>query len=246
MYVVHNDQEHINLLKFCILQAHVTCIHTGSTPDHIWDWKSMFYVRQPGEYQCNTLSYRKPSLGTDILGSSWNPFVDNHQGLPMFEISMQPSIDCSRFVPDGFFSTNTKLSHMSMQQDISSSSQKLSERSSEAVKVGVSASTGQADFSVSASIETGFRGNTEKKQSQKFISTSIEAVEDVFTIRKTRPPVFVSDFKRLIDYAAVAASSPDQGDSFLNLLLQRYPGYIAKLVTGESYTQVHMCKLCLL
>ena len=131
---------------------------------------------------------------------------------------------------------------MSLQQDISSSSQKLGERSSQAVKVGVSASTGQADFSVSASIETGFRGNTEKKESQKYISTSVEAVEDVYTIRKTAPPVFTHEFKTLMDTAPAAAQSPDQGDDFLNRLLQSYPGYFAKLVTGESYTQAS-CEL---
>jgi len=202
-----------------------------------WNWQSSYDIRQKDEYQCGQFSFARPSLGSDILPNSWNPFRDAHQGLPVFDITMKPSIDCSKKVPVGYFSTFTKKSHMNLQQDISSSSLKMAKRNGEAVKMGISASLEKVDFGIESSTEDTFFKSSQSQVGRKYIATSIEAVEDTYTIRVNRPPPFDFVFKLKLELQLTTQPMSDI-EFVRDQLLPYYPGFLDKVVVGESYAQV--------
>ena len=203
---------------------------------------STYDVRQPDEYQCDqsaSPAFRRPAMGVEHLARAWNPYKPSPGGEQVFNLTMIPSFDCSKFVPEGYFAMNTKKGHLETMQDMSSSSAQLVKRSNNAVSFGISASVQASDFGVSHSTEMEFQQGISHKNSKTYISTSLHSIEDTYIMSSVFPPRFSDDFHTMIDTHIDSSFDELEGhNEAAEELTKKYPFFVKKAVTGESYGQV--------
>ena len=127
---------------------------------------------------------------------------------------------------------------MTTLQDMSSSSLVLSKRSSSSVSMALNVAVLKADFGFSYSSEDDFSQGITNRQSNAYISTSIESIEDVFTVSRISPPPLVTSLDKVINNYIGESMELNGHEDFVKDLLQQYPFYVSKASTGESFSQV--------
>lgn len=221
------------------------CFHVSELW-HDASWMSTYDVRQADEFQCDnsdTPAFRRPGVGVDSLNHGWNPFQENPTWEKVFNITMVRAVDCSKFVPQGYFTLHTKNEHMNTLQDMSSSSLVLSKRGSTSMSVALNAAVLRADFGFSYSSEDDYTHGITNRQSNAYISTSIQSIEDVFTASRVSPPPLVNSLAKAINDYIDESMELNGHEDFVKDLLQKYPFYLSKATTGEIYGQVGGTKL---
>lgn len=201
-------------------------------------WRKVYDYRQDHEYGCSTKDFRRPATGVDHLKHSWIPFQENPVGEVIMNLTLRPSTDCSRNVPNGYVSMNGKRGNMDTVQDISDSSRKMAKKSTHAVRNALTIQTGKVDFGIKTGKSDDFFQSHQSRKFNQYLITHIEQIEGTFIISEISPPKLVDSVITLLrDH--IQSRTQQQDDQFLtNVLLKHYPTFLTKAIIGESYGRV--------